>query len=571
MRWWLALAFALIAALTAIVVAKVFSERAEGEFRARALDLVVGSSVGAANDLFRATLQGRDLAQAADTLTRKRQLALFAFDDKGRPLTRARSHRVKLTSVPLRDQALRRALAGRRFAESTNGGKTIVVALPFYGGDAAALVAVASRPDVVAELGILRNTIVEAALWAVLAGAVAGLLVAFLIAARLRRVARAAAEIERGNFEAQLRRGFPDEVGQLVATVDRMRQRLRESFLSLESERDRLRVLLEQLQEGVVAVDRDLTVQVANGAARRLLGSPQLPQGAPLPEPWPELSLGRLAARLFQPGATVVEARVTPDEERTCAIVGLPAGSQAQMAVLVLADITREERRERGEREFVSNAAHELRTPIAAITAAVEMLETGAKEIPADRDRFLAIVGRQTSRLERLVHALLVLARAQRREGALQLEAIELHPLLNEVAADLDPASGVSIEVSCPEGLTALAHRDVAAQVLANLAVNAVKHTDHGHVLLAARRLGDGSVSLEVSDTGCGIGPAEHERVFDRFYRGDGDARDGFGLGLAIVREAVRALGGTVEIESRPAEGTTVRVRLAAATQAKAA
>lgn len=571
MRWWLALAFASIAALTAVVVAKVFSERAEGAFRAHAQDLAVGSSVGAASNVLAATLRGDELAESVASVSRRRRLALFAFDEKGTLLTRARSQVIEVGSVPLREQALQRALTGRRFVRSLDGGRTIVVALPFYGGDADALVAVASRPDIVAELGILRNKIVEAALWAVLAGAVAGLLVAFLIAGRLRRVARAAAEIERGNFQARLRRGFPDEVGQLVATVDRMRQRLRESFASLESERDRLRLLLEQLQEGVVAIDRDLTVQVANGAARRLLHSPRLGQGDRLPDPWPEPSLRRLAARLLEPSATIVEARVMPDEERTYALVGIPAGPRAQMAVLVFADITQEERRERAEREFVSNAAHELRTPIAAITGAIEVLQAGAKEIPADRDRFLEIVERQTSRLGRLVRALLILARAQTHERRLPLEPIELRPLFEEVAADLGPLDGVSVEVSCPSGLTALAHRDLACQVIANLAANAIKHTERGRIQLAARPLGDGSVAIEVSDTGRGIAPAEQERIFDRFYSRDGEHRDGFGLGLAIVREAVRALGGVVEIDSRPGEGTTARVRIASASEAEAA
>lgn len=561
MRWWLALAFALIALLTAVAVTELATERAEDAFRGRAEELTAGNSVAAASEVGRALRQGR-LRPAVEEVAERRRLALFVFAEDGTLLTPPRSRAVAFGSSGLHEQALGDALRERRFVRSAEDGKTIVVGLPLRAPEAAALVAVASRPDLVAELGILRRTIVEAALWAVLIGALVGLLVAVLIAVRLRRIANAAAEIERGSFEAELRPRFGDELGELAATVDRMRQRLRQSFASLESERDRLRLLLEQLQEGVIAIDREAKVAFANRAAARLV--PSLRRGELLPEPWPELSLRRLATGLFRPGAGIAQARVSPDEERTYAVAGIPAGAGAELAVLVLADISERERRERAERAFVANAAHELRTPIAVIASALDVLEEGAQSVPEDRARFLQMIRRQTTRLGRLVRALLVLARAQTRQQALRLEAVELRPLLDEIAAELDPAEAVTVEISCPAGIAVLAEPDLVAQVLANLAGNAAKHTERGRIQLAVRPSVHGSVVIEVSDTGSGIPLENQERVFDRFYTGDLD-RMGFGLGLAIVREAVRALGGVVEIESEPGRGTTARVTLAGA------
>src|SRR5204863_6019450 len=95
-------------------------------------------------------------------------------------------------------------------------------------------------------------------------------------------------------------------------------------------------------------------------------------------------------------------------------------------------------------------------------------------------------------------------------------------------------------------------------------AANAVQYTSEGRIVVRARANGDGVVELSVADTGRGILPAERERVFDRFFRGARDA-DGFGLGLAIVSQAVRAMEGTIDIESRDGAGTIVRVRLRAA------
>lgn len=560
MRWWLALAFALIAALTAIAVAAVFTQRAENAFRDRAEELTTGRAVAAANDM--RSLQKSTLDSGLQDVARRRRLALFAFDLYGEQLTSERSRGVAFDSVDLHDQALFDARSGDRFVGSTEDGRTIVVGLPVDAAGASALVAVASRPDLVAELGILRNTILEAVVPAIVIGALVGLLVAYLISVRLRRIADAAAEIERGSFETPLEPGFRDELGELAVTVDRMRVQLKQSFESLESERDRLRLLFEQLQEGVIAVDSGLRVAFANPAAARLLGP--LRNGEPLPDPWVEPSLRRLANGLFRPGARIAQARVSPGDDLSYALVGIPAGPGADLAVLVLSDISERERRERAEREFVANAAHELRTPIAVIASAVDVLQQGAKAVPEDRDRFLAMIRHQTNRLGRLVRVLLVLARAQTRQEALRLEPVELRPLLAEIAGELDTPENVSVEVSCPDGTAVLAEPDLVAQVLANLAWNAVKHTERGRILLAARPSANGSVVIEVTDTGTGIPPAEQERIFDRFYTGD-ESRTGFGLGLPIVRDAVRALGGVVEIESEPGQGTTARVTLAGA------
>jgi two-component system, OmpR family, sensor histidine kinase VicK len=561
MRWWLALAFALIAAITAFAVAELFSQRSEAAFQSRAEELAVGTSVGAAAEITQSLRRDR-LTQAVGQVAERRALALFVFDAEGRLLTGSDSRGLELSAVQQRDEALAEALDGRRSVTSFDDGRATLVALPLPTSGGAVL-AYAERPDLAAGLGIAREKIVEAALWAVLVGALAGLLVAALITARLRRIAAAAAAIERGNFERPLRPRFRDELGVLAGTIDRMRERLRDSFARLEAERDRLGRLLERLQDGVVTVDRQLRVEYANTAAKRLTGA-LLGEGDPLPEPWEDFSLRRLVQPLFAPDASVSEARVTTNGDRTIALVGIPAGGETDTAVLVLTDISERERRERAEREFVTNAAHELRTPLAAITGSVEMLEAGAKEDPPERDRFLGHIARESARLGRLARALLALAEAQTQREPLSLRPVELRPLLHDVAQTLKPPDSVTVVVDCPSGLSALTERDVAEQVMANLATNAVKHTDQGQVTLAAFAVGHRAIALEVRDTGQGMRPGEQERIFDRFYRGGARDAEGFGLGLAIVREAVRALGGTVAVRSEPGSGTTARIVLPA-------
>ncbi len=555
-RWWLPLAFATIAAVTALAVAQVFRTQSEHALRGKGEDLAAGNAVGAAAAIGDAANLADARGRAADQ-ARRRRVALFLLDGRGYLVSASSSQGVSWSSVANMPDLLEHALAGRRFVDSLDGGRRIVVTLPLRSAPAAALVEVASRPDLVAAASIVRNRIWVAAAWATLIGAAAGVLVSLLITVRVRRIGITAAAIANGEFGRALRSGFPDELGRLADDVDVMRRSLRTSFGQLERERDQLRSLIEQLHEGVVGIADDLTVVVANARASALLGD-GVREGHLLGNPWPTADLRALARRLFAPDAVLESVRVAPAPERSYAVTGVPAAGTGT-AVLVVSDVTEQERRERAEREFVANAAHELRTPLSAIVGAVEVLQQGAKDQPDERDRFLKVIERQTSRLSKLGGALLTLARAQTRGEPVRLERVDLAGLLREVAVDLElPESALEVE----HGVVALAHRDLLRHAVDNLVSNARKYASGAGLVVAARRLDADSVAIEVRDEGPGMTPAQAERVVERFFRsGDRDA-DGFGLGLSIAREVARAVGGHLEIETRPGAGTTARIAL---------
>jgi two-component system sensor histidine kinase VicK len=555
-RWWLTLAFAAIAAITALSVAQVSRSQSEQALRDKAQELAAGTAVAAAAAI--AAAPSSDLGAAAVSEARRRRVALFLFDSDGRLVSPPRSRNIDVSEISNLAPLLDSALAGVRSVESLDGGRRITVALPLRADGAAALVEVASRPDLVAAVQVVRNTIVVAAAWATLIGVLVGALASLLITARVRRIAAAAAAIEQGQFDLELRPRFPDELGSLGRTVDSMRRHLRASFDQVGAERDRLRALVDQLNEGVIAIDRELRVIVANSRAAELLGR-ALPDGGVLPEAWPTVPLASFARRLFAPGAAPATSRIAVTEGHVYVLTGLPAVSGSDFAVLVIADVTEQERRERAEREFVANAAHELRTPLTAIASAIEVLQQGAKDDPATRDRFLALLDRQTVRLERLVRALLMLARAQTDGNELRLEPVRLSPLLHELAEEmgLDPAC-----VDVDADLAVLAHPDLIRQGVENLVANAIKHAGGDGLRIVALRAGAGAASIEVRDTGPGMHRDEAARVVDRFFRGGDRDADGFGLGLSIAREVARAVGGSLEIETRASVGTTVRIRL---------
>ena len=237
-------------------------------------------------------------------------------------------------------------------------------------------------------------------------------------------------------------------------------------------------------------------------------------------------------------------------------------GELTAVAVMI-EDVTRREWRERAEREFVVNAAHELQSPITAVLAAAEALERGAKHDERDRDRFIGHITHACRRLARLTHALLVLARMEVGAEAPKREVVPLAPLLTAVAAGTSVAAGVELRLACAEDVAALAHPELLEQAVANLVANAAKYTRTGRISLTTATL-DGTVEIAVEDTGSGIAPDDQERVRRRFVRA-GDGGGGFGLGLAIVDQAVRAMDGQLRIESELGRGTKATILLPSA------
>ena len=311
---------------------------------------------------------------------------------------------------------------------------------------------------------------------------------------------------------------------------------------------------MTQLPQGVVLVDQELRIDYVNPAAERLLGARP---GDRLSEPWPEFSLRDLAVKLFGPNPPTRGTLVETDHHLFW-VEGLPPAPADDTAILILHDVTERERARRSEREFVENAAHELRTPLAAIISVMDVLESGAKDVPEARDRFLKHIRVHSDRLSRLARSLLVLARLGTGVEQPKLTVVPVRPLLEEIAARLNPAEGVEVSVRAPEQTGALADRDLLHRAIANVAENSAKHTQTGEIILEAR--GNATTTqIEIRDTGPGISEEERERAFHRFYRSS-NGIDGFGLGLAIAEEAVRALGGTIELESEPGAGTRVFV-----------
>ncbi|MGH2951339.1 MAG: sensor histidine kinase, partial [Solirubrobacterales bacterium] len=214
----------------------------------------------------------------------------------------------------------------------------------------------------------------------------------------------------------------------------------------------------------------------------------------------------------------------------------------------------------------VSNAAHELRNPIAGITGAIEVLRAGAKDDPDAREHFLSRLDADAERISRLTDSLLTLARMEAvGEGGAELLDVAL--VVEEASEAAIAPEGIEVEVDVDGDPVAQGDRVLLRQVLVGLLTNAFKNTPApGTVTVRARREDSARVLIEVADTGSGIAAEEVDRIFERFYRGSGSLeQEGFGLGLSIARRMVDVMGGEIGVASKEGEGSRFWIRLRAA------
>ncbi|HKO37259.1 MAG TPA: ATP-binding protein, partial [Solirubrobacterales bacterium] len=360
----------------------------------------------------------------------------------------------------------------------------------------------------------------------------------------------AAGEMAGGSFDAPLRTAGPDEIGDLARALDSMRASLKESFGVLTADRNKLTAIFDGLTDAVMVVDFEGPVRFSNSAASRLLdASGQPPELAlPLLHRAAEVGFSSHPALRMGDRAYAMTARSLPDERAVLA---------------VLRDRTDELRRELAEADFVSNAAHELRNPLAGISGAIEVLQGGAKDDPEARDHFLKRLGEDAERMNRLTQSLLTLARVESR-GAPESELVDVPLAIRDVVAACEAPPHVDLVVDVESQLAATGDPTLLRQVMIGLLTNAFKNTPPpGTVTVRGRHDTEGEVILEVIDTGTGIPAAELERVFERFYRrSESRNQEGFGLGLAIARRMVDVMGGRIGAESVEGEGSTFWVRL---------
>ncbi len=228
------------------------------------------------------------------------------------------------------------------------------------------------------------------------------------------------------------------------------------------------------------------------------------------------------------------------------------------------------------QEQFVADASHELRTPLAVMRVNLDVVNSRPEATVADNAAWLQAIEDEMHRLHRLTDQLLTLARPDGRRSGRSMRPVDLGALAARSVAAFRPAAEVKgLELCCVapapgrEGdgaLTAMGDADSLAQLLGILLDNAIKYTTAGRVEVSVERHRQ-EVRLSVRDTGIGIAPQHHDRIFDRFYRADAaraKESGGAGLGLAIAQAIAAAHRGRIAVESQPGQGSAFVVSLPA-------
>jgi signal transduction histidine kinase len=418
----------------------------------------------------------------------------------------------------------------------------------------------------------------------VLRGAGILLLLMLLGAFKLERMRQQAAQLEADVVAAERERTLV-EMRNVELSAEIRRREAAEARIGDRNEQ--LNAIFELSPDGFVSFDATRRVKYANPALLRMTGyaerelvgldeaafSERLAKDCVAGTRFVGIAALRAAKHATANGADETAQRGKPRQLVELAVPGAPvielklrlARSPTVSQILYLRDVTHEVEVERMKSEFLSHAAHELRTPMASIYGFSELLMTQEFD-EATRKDLLATIHKQTQWLVDIINELLDLARIEARRGQdFRIEAVPLPSLLDEVVAamNIDPARW-PLATDCADNLPVL-HADAAKlrQALTNVLGNAVKYSPEGGAIeircAAHDREGKHHIGIAVTDHGVGMRPDQVARVGERFYRADTSGRiPGTGLGMAIVKEIVELHGGGFKIDSAVGAGTTV-------------
>lgn len=441
---------------------------------------------------------------------------------------------------------------------ATTGERRLYVALPPVAGQ---IVRVSVTEGAIAdELRLLTTRALTTLVLIGLVGLLGVLAATTRVVRPIASLTDSADDIARGRRGVTPPRSSIAELDRLGLAIGAMASDLRMRIRQSESERATLDVVLSALPEGVLLVEPDERISFSNPAASRLLGF--------VPKRLPSLAPAALQ-RIVREARDATEVRSAEFEHgsSTGSIISgtaTPFRVDPNRILLVIADVSDRHRTEAMRRDFVADASHELKTPIATILASMEAFDLA---LDRDHDRAVEFAHQaQTAahRLARIVEDLFDLSRLEtsdptfdtcRLDEVVTEEVDRLRAMADDARIDLDLFVS-PVEAPGPAAEWGLAVR--------NLCENAIRYSDPGGSVVVRVRADEGGGELTVEDTGLGIPSRALDRVFERFYRVDDDRSrytGGTGLGLAIVKHVAERYGGSVAVTSELGSGSTFRIR----------
>lgn len=424
--------------------------------------------------------------------------------------------------------------------------------------------------EIHARVGAIQRLIWLIALLVSVSVVILSYFVAIRIVQPVTTLTNAAEAIAGGDYQHRVYLEARDEFGALAESFNRMS----DQFVAREAQQreisQRLTTVLEGMSEGVLALDDQQRIVLANAAAGHLLEiSPAELIGRNLLEVVRNHSLHQAIAHAEDEQQSHM-AEIELENRLLSVNTSLVPGEASTRYIIVLQDVTEKRRMDSMRQEFVANVSHELKTPLSSIKAYAETLINGAINDQQRNVRFVQRIEEQAERLHQLILDLLSLARIETGKQAFDIAVIDIREIVLsclDQQQDAAAARDIQLVTTTPEmpRLQVRADEEGVRQILNNLIDNAIKYTPQGGQVTLGWRSVNGMAVIEVQDTGFGIAPEHLPRLFERFYRVD-KARSrelgGTGLGLSIVKHLTQSFGGNVDVESKPGTGSMFTVRL---------
>lgn len=353
-----------------------------------------------------------------------------------------------------------------------------------------------------------------------------------------------------------------EELAPILTKLNKQHKQIARQMQELRQKSDEFEQITASMNEGLVLLDKKGMILSINAAAKELFGTGEMAIGRDF------LTLDRNTemSRAIEKALDGKKAELR--EERNGSeyqfIINHTESDGKMIGVVILCfDITETAFAERTRKEFTANVSHELKTPLQSIIGSAELLENGLVK-PEDTKRFIGNIKNEAIRLVSLINDIIRLSQLDE-DSETVTESVDLYDIANEVIEALTvSASKKQVELRLNgESCVMNGIRRYLYEIVYNLCDNAIRYNKDGGKVTIDLKNTDGNVVLSVSDTGIGIPAEHHGRIFERFYRVDkshSKETGGTGLGLSIVKHAVAYHGGTIKLESKPQEGTTIIV-----------
>lgn len=447
-------------------------------------------------------------------------------------------------------------------------------------GDSAVIGALYVKSDIEQKYSEIGNTALiffTASLIAGLISIVVALLVARSITKPIKEMQKQAVRIAQGDYSEKVDVQGHDELSQLAETFNKLSDRVEDAQDTMEAERNRLDSVLTHMTDGVIATDRrgkvitinEMALSLLNTTSEQAIGQSILT----LLDLEEEYTLRKL---LETPEEILIDRSKSDSEEDRMtlrsdfAMIRRESGFISGL-VVVIHDVTEQEKTAEERRQFVSNVSHELRTPLTSVRSYLEALEEGAWEDKSVAPEFIHVTLGETDRMIRMINDLLNLSRMDSGAQQMDLELVNFNELVDYILDRFDMMVNNQkknyriVREFTERDLWVEIDTDKIMQVIDNIMNNAIKYSPDGGKIEVHLMETHNNVVLSISDEGLGIPKKDLEKVFERFYRVDkarARQQGGTGLGLAISKEVMKAHQGQIWVESVEGKGSTFYISL---------